>query len=243
MDKGIESSIRCLVVDDEPLAVRLLEKHIGQFPQLELVAGCWNAIEAFEVLKREPVDLIFLDIQMPGLTGIDFVKSLQNPPAVIFTTAYREYAVESYELDVIDYLLKPITMDRFFRAINKYMDRQTSGPATPSSPHSTDSKEEPHIFVNTNRRYVKVLYEEVEYVESLKDYIRIHTSEKTITTKDKISDFEKKLPDYFMRVHRSFIVNTHKITAYTAQDIEVGQKEIPIGISYKQVVMKYLQGR
>lgn len=243
MDKGIDRKIRCLVVDDEPLAIRLLENHIQQFPQLELVASSWNAIEAFDVLKKEAIDLIFLDIQMPGLSGIDFLKSLNNPPAVIFTTAYREYAVESYELDVIDYLLKPVTMDRFFRSINKYLDRQTSS-STPTAPHSPSTPtEEDHIFVNTNRKYVKILFDEVTYVESLKDYVRIHTTEQSITTKDKISEFEKKLPDYFLRVHRSFIVNTGKISAYTAYDIEIGKKEIPIGISYKQVVMNYLQGR
>ena len=241
MDKGVENKILCLVVDDEPLAVRLMEKHIQQIPQLHLVASCWNAIEAFEVLKKEPVDLIFLDIQMPVLTGIDFVKSLQNPPSIIFTTAYREYAVESYELDVVDYLLKPITMDRFFKSINKYLDRAERSSSSVSQTNPVEAGEDSFIYVNTNRRYVKVLFEEVLYVESCKDYVRIFMTGKSIMTKEKISEFVEKLPGYFLRIHRSYIVNTRKIGAYTANDIEIDGKEIPIGISYKQQVMAFLQ--
>lgn len=241
MDRGIDKKVRCLLVDDEPLALRLLEKHLRQFPQFHLVAGCSNAIEAFEVLKQEPVDLIFLDIQMPVLTGIDFVKSLQNRPSIIFTTAYREYAVESYELDVVDYLLKPVTIDRFFKAINKYLNRTESLPAKVSQTILTGSDEDQFIYVTTNRRHVKVSFESVLYVESVKDYVRIHTPDKRIMTKERISAFVEKLPDYFIRIHRSYIVNTRKITAYTAHDIEIGGKEIPIGISYKQKVMEVLQ--
>jgi len=240
MDKQLDQKIRCLVVDDEPLAMRLLEKHILQFPQLELAGSCWNAIEAFEVLKKEAVDLIFLDIQMPGLTGLDFVRSLQHPPAVIFTTAYREYAVESYELDVVDYLLKPITIDRFFRSLNKYLDRTGNAPVAtkPSAPAS--STEDAFIFVNVNRKYVKVLFHEILYIESLKDYIRIHLPGQSIMTKDKISEFEHKLPGHFLRIHRSYIINTQKISAFTAHDIEIEGKEIPIGVSYKKLVMAFL---
>jgi len=241
MDKGIDRKVRCLVVDDEPLAKGLLEKHLQQFPQFHLVASCGNAIEAFEVLKREPIDLIFLDIQMPVLTGIDFVKSLQNPPGIIFTTAYREYAVESYELDVVDYLLKPITFDRFFKAVNKYLHRTESFSPKISRTNATGSGEEAFIYVNTNRRHVKVSFESVQYVESVKDYVRIHTSGKSIITKESISAFVEKLPDYFIRIHRSYIVNTRKITAYTTHDIEIEGKEIPIGISYKQKVMEVLE--
>ena len=235
--------IRCLVVDDEPLAAGLIEKHLLKFNQFELVASCWNAMEAFEVLKREKIDLIFLDIQMPVLSGIDFVRSLRHPPSIIFVTAYRDYAAESYELDVVDYLVKPITFDRFFRSINKYLAQveNTVQQKTIKATKTSEPDDLSFIYVNTNRRYVKVLFEEVEYIESLKDYIRIHTIRETITTKDKISDFEKKVPDYFLRVHRSFIVNTKSITAFTTHDIEIGNKEIPIGVSYKQVVFNFLK--
>ncbi|GGG19139.1 DNA-binding response regulator [Dokdonia pacifica] len=231
---------KCIVVDDEPLAIELLEGHIRQFAQLELVATCWNAIEAFEIVKNTPVDIIFLDIQMPGLSGIQFVKSLQNPPAIIFTTAYREYAVESYELDVIDYLLKPITMDRFFKSITKYFDK-VGDPIIQKETLSTTVTEDDHIYVNTNRKYVKVVFKEVLYVESIKDYVRIHLEKESISTKEKISVFEQKVPSYFMRTHRSYMVNTNKITSYTMQDIEIGEIEIPIGISYKKEVIKKLQ--
>ena len=231
---------KCIVVDDEPLAIELLEGHIRQFAQLELVATCWNAIEAFEIVKNTPVDIIFLDIQMPGLSGIQFVKSLQNPPAIIFTTAYREYAVESYELDVIDYLLKPITMDRFFKSITKYFDKVGS-PTIQKVASPTVTNEDDHIYVNTNRKYAKIVFKEVLYVESIKDYVRIHLEKESISTKEKISVFEQKVPSYFMRTHRSYMVNTHKITSYTMQDIEIGEIEIPIGISYKKEVIKKLQ--
>ncbi|WP_299762928.1 LytTR family DNA-binding domain-containing protein [uncultured Dokdonia sp.] len=236
----MSKKVTCIVVDDEPLAIELLEGHIRQFTQLELIATCWNAIEAFEIVKNTPVDIIFLDIQMPGLSGIQFVKSLQNPPAIIFTTAYREYAVESYELDVIDYLLKPITMDRFFKSITKYFDKIGSPTIHKESVKATVVEDE-YMYVNTNRKYVKITFEEVLYVESIKDYVRIHLENESISTKDKISLFEQKVPSYFMRVHRSYMVNTHKITSYTMQDIEIGAIEIPIGISYKKLVMKILQ--
>jgi len=237
----MSKKIRCLVVDDEPLAIKLLEKHIQQFSQLELVASCWNAVQAFEILKTKEIDLIFLDIQMPGLNGIEFVKSLQHPPAIIFTTAYREYAVESYELDVVDYLLKPITFNRFFKSINKFFDKNNNKEITSSSSPLTAEAAESFIYVNTNRRFVKIQFEKVWYVESLKDYVRIHTEEQKIMTKDKISEFEKKLPDYFIRIHRSFIINTKKITAFTQHDIEINGEEIPIGISYKKEVIAFLK--
>lgn len=241
MDKAIVKKIHCLVVDDEPLAAELLEKHIGKFSQLHLVASCWNAMEAFEVLKREAIDLLFLDIQMPGITGIDFIRSLQDPPGVILTTAYRDYAVESYELNVIDYLLKPITIERFFKSINKYFDSLAHASATAVRTTHTEGEKDDVIYVNANRKHVKIRFREVLFAESLKDYVCIHIPGQRIMTKDKISTFEKKLPAYFLRVHRSYIVNTQKITAYTAHDIEIDGHEIPIGISYKKEVMRFFR--
>jgi len=239
----MKQKINCLVVDDEPLAAGLLEKHIQQFSQLNLVGSCWNAIQAFEMLKQESIDLIFLDIQMPGLNGIEFVRSLQNPPGIIFTTAYRDYAVESYELDVVDYLLKPITINRFFKSINKYLTKleQAKPNVVSQVTPKQETTEEAFIYVNTNRKHVKIAFHKISYVESLKDYICIHLGQEQVITKDKISEFEQKLPSYFLRIHRSFIINTKKITAYTAHDIEMNEKEIPIGISYKKIVMDFLQ--
>lgn len=232
--------IRCLIVDDEPLAAGLIKKHIEQIPQLTCVGTCWNALEAFEVLKTEPVDLIFLDIQMPVLNGLEFIKSLPHRPGIILTTAYREYALEGFELDVTDYILKPITFERFFRAVNKFLDKHSKAVGE-SNPVKKEAEEEEFIYVNTNRKHVKVLFKEVLFIESLKDYIRIHTPEKSITTKEKISDFAQILPDYFLRVHRSFIVNTRKVSAYSAHDIEISDQEIPIGISYKKEVMAFFR--
>ena len=231
---------KCVIIDDEPLAIELIKNHISQFSNLEIVATCNNAMQGFEVLKSKEVDLIFLDIQMPMLTGIEFLKSLSNPPKVIFTTAYREYAIESYELEIVDYLLKPISFDRFFKAVNKYFKTVQSKTIVVAAESKMDGTTN-HIYVNMNKKHHKILFEDILYAESLKDYVRIHTTESTIVTKDKISDFEEKLPSYFFRTHRSYIVNSQKITAFTAQDIEIGNIEIPIGISYKQNVMEFLK--
>ena len=234
------TTINCLIVDDEPLAIKLLETHIAQIPQLEVIGTCQNPIEAFELLKKEKVDLLFLDIQMPLMTGIDFVKSLQSVPSIIFTTAYREYAVESYELEVVDYLLKPISFTRFFKAINKFINNQQSTLSSQEK-EAAPIEASDSMFVNANKKHIKILFEDILYVESIKDYVRIHTNQQRIVTKDKISDFEQKLPPPFLRVHRSFIVNTQQISAFTAHDIEIGQIEIPIGGSYKQKVFKILK--
>lgn len=232
----MSASVRCLIVDDEPLALTLMKAHIEQVPQLELVGTCQNALAAFEILKTEKVDLLFLDIQMPVLTGIEFVKSLQEPPAVIFTTAHREYALEGYELNVVDYLLKPIAFIRFFKAINKYLDSRSQ--QIPSSPKTEEPPK--YIFVNVNKKNLRLAFADILYVESLKDYLRIVSKSQSVVTKGTISAFEQSLPDHFCRVHRSYIVNLEEITAYTQQDIEIGEKEIPIGLSYKQGLMAKL---
>ncbi|MGD1890302.1 MAG: LytR/AlgR family response regulator transcription factor [Cyclobacteriaceae bacterium] len=237
-----DSKINCLVVDDEPLAANLLKRHIDQFPQLHLVATCENAIEALNWFQKESIDLLFLDIQMPGIDGMKFARSLQHSPSIIFTTAYRDYAVESYELDVVDYLLKPITIERFFKSISKYLNQVENSESSQVSVEEAGMDIlDQFMYVNTNRKFVKVLFNEVLYVESLKDYVSIYLPEQRIVTKDKISEFESKLPSYFLRIHRSYLVNTQKITAYTKHDIEIGEKEIPIGVSYKREVIEFLQ--
>lgn len=228
---------RCLIIDDEPLAAELIADHFEKIPQLELVKSCHNAIEALEIITNQQIDLLFMDIQMPMITGIEFMKSLNKPPKVIFTTAYREYAIESYELDVVDYLLKPISFDRFFKAISKY---QSTIETKITQPETVDDVHD-YMYINANKKYHKVMYSDILYVESIKDYLRIHTINNSIITKQKISDIEQKLPSYFLRIHRSYIVNTQKVTAFTAKDIEIGNIEIPIGISYKQKVNSVLQ--
>ncbi|MEQ9402659.1 MAG: LytTR family DNA-binding domain-containing protein [Cyclobacteriaceae bacterium] len=235
-------SIRCLIVDDEPLACEVLQSYIERVETLELAGICNNAITAFDLLKREPIDLLFLDIQMPKLTGIEFLKALNPVPKVIFTTAYREYAVESYELDVDDYLLKPIAFDRFLKAVNKIVE---NGNHT----HQTDSTEPaeedpPYLFLKADRKMVKVFLKDIQYIESLKDYVRIKTSDgREIVSLQKISYLEQKLPeDCFLRIHRSYIIPINKIEAFSSTSVEIGGKEIPVGRNYKPQVQKVLNG-
>jgi two-component system LytT family response regulator len=226
--------IRCLLVDDEPLAISLLEKHIAQLDFLTVTATCPNALKALDALRSQDIDLLFLDIQMPGLSGIDFLKTVKNVPKTIITTAYREFALEGYDLDVIDYLLKPITFDRFFKAIERYL----RGSVSPVIPAETATG---YIFIKSGYQQIKVELAGILYIESVKDYIKVHNTQKEIIAKFKISEIEAELAGKgFLRVHRSFIVNLKNITAFNANDIIIGTAEIPIGESYKSSVLKRL---
>ncbi len=233
--------IKCLIVDDEPLALDVLEAYIDRLDDLELVGRLDNAVEAFNVLQKEEVELLFLDIQMPKLTGIDLLKNISDPPQVIFTTAYRDYALQGYELDVVDYLLKPISFDRFLRAVNKVI-QQSSRDSSPASATTEDlDSGEAHIYLKSDKKMVKIPLADILYIESLKDYIRVFTPEKNVTAYQRISFMEEKLPSHkFIRVHRSFIVNLDKVDAYSTPSVEVGGKEIPIGRNYRQDVLKAL---
>lgn len=231
--------IRCVIIDDEPLAIEVIKSHLGQLKDLSLVATFNNPVEALNTIKSENIDLLFLDIEMPLLTGIDFLKTMSNAPKVIFTTAYRHYALEGYELNVIDYLLKPIAFNRFFQAINKYK-AQVKLPESKEPVAQNDILND-HIYVNANKKFIKIRFEEILYIESIKDYVRIHLASNSVVTKDTISSYEDKLPSQFLRIHRSFIVNTKKLTAFTKVDVEIGEKEIPIGASYKEKVLLFLK--
>ena len=216
-------NINCLIVDDEPLAIELLETHISQFPQLKLVASCENAINAQLVLQSQEVDLIFLDIEMPLLKGNHFLKGLSHPPAVIITTAYREYAIEGYELNVVDYLLKPITFDRFFSAIEKF-----------SKQYANRQKPGDHIFVQSGNKHIKLLLNDILFIESNKDYITIHLGNSAdVCLKHNISAFQNVLDSRFLRLHRSFIINKDKITSFARFSAWINTIEIPVGDSYK----------
>lgn len=219
----------CLIIDDEPLARELIETYLEKLPDFNLIASCKSALEASTILSNTKIDLLFLDIEMPQIKGIDFFKTLAYKPKVIFTTAYREYAVDGFELNAVDYLLKPIFFERFFSAIQKFnnsintLDKNTK---------NTDLHD--FIFVSKSKKQIKILFKEVLYIESLKDYIKIHyKNNNTITIKESISSFEKRIDNRFIRIHRSYIVNKNKITAYTKHDLEIGEIEIPIGNSYK----------
>lgn len=226
---------KCLIVDDEELARELIATHVQQLPDFEIVALCASAIEASSILKKERVDLLFLDIEMPVLKGTEFLKNLVNKPKVIFTTAHREYAIESYELNVVDYLLKPIVFNRFFKAIEKFLETQI----VVETFHQKEKTS--HIFVQSNKKNIKVLLDDILYIESIKDYIKIHTTNERLVIKHGISAFEDKLDDRFVRVHRSYIVNSNKVTAFTKQDIEIGNIEVPIGDMYKKIALERLK--
>ena len=232
--------MKCLIVDDEPLAIEVIESYIDRLDDFEIVAKCSNALKAFEILQKQQVDVIFLDIQMPKLTGIEFLKSLQNPPKVIFTTAYRDYAIESYEWDVADYLLKPISFDRFLKAVSKlYKENKATVSIAPAAQGTV--KEEPYIYLKVDKKMVKILLQDILYIESLKDYVRIKTTGKTVVTHQKISYLEEKLPEEcFMRIHRSYIVSLSKVESYSPTVIEVPSQALPIGRNYKNQVLTAL---
>lgn len=230
--------IKCLVVDDEPLAIRLIEKHIAKIDNLEVVATCNTALKAFEILNLQKIDLMFIDIKMPNITGIEFLKNLKNPPKTILTTAYRDYAIEGYDLGVVDYLLKPITFERFLKAVDKFLSETAK-----IEVKSKESVPDDFILVKSGIKNYKINMNDIVYIESLKDYIKINmVGDKNITSKYKIGDIQQELnEDNFLRIHRSFIINTAKITAFTMNEIEVSNIEIPIGASYKEDVLLYLK--
>ena len=240
---SVNQKIKCLIVDDEPPAIDVLVKYIEAVDDLELSATCSNAIEALGAIKHSSIDLLFLDIQMPQLLGTDFVRTLKNPPKVIFTTAYRKFAIEGFELDAVDYLLKPISFERFLKAVNKVL--QTTFQATSNS-HQFDThgsnNADNYIYFRTDRKMVKVFLDDILYVESLKDYIKVITTSKQIITKQGISALEEMLPpDQFLRIHRSYLVAIKQIDSYTADDIQIGEKELPIGRMYHHEVVKTLK--
>ena len=229
--------VRCLLVDDEPHALTILKTYIRAVPSFEVVAECQHALAAFEFCQQHQVDLIFLDIQMPQLTGIDLIKSLPTPPSVIFTTAHRDYALEGFELGVIDYLLKPISMDRFLKAVYRVTQKHQI-----EFDESHFPSTERFLYFRADRKMNKVLLNDILFIESLKDYVKIVTLKGQLITKQSISSVEEMLPeDDFIRIHRSFIIALGKIDSYTNTDIYVGKAELPIGPLYKHEIGKRLR--
>ncbi|HUC82162.1 MAG TPA: LytTR family DNA-binding domain-containing protein [Flavisolibacter sp.] len=233
-----ENTIQCLIVDDEPLARDVLRRYIEMVPSLTLSGQCANAIEAMGFLQQQKVDLLFLDIHMPQIKGIDLLKILSHPPKVIFTTAHAEYALEGYELDAVDYLLKPIQFERFLKAVSKAFHQvRPAGTGTPMEA----PKKEAYIYLRADRKMVKVLLQDIFYVESMKDYVKVYTANGTIVTKQSITAMEAMLPEQtFIRTHRSFIASIEKIKSFTPELIEIEKAEIPIGKLYRNNVLKVL---
>jgi two-component system, LytTR family, response regulator len=226
------SKIKCIIVEDEPLAVKVLADYVAQVPFLELGGAFKDAILATDYLRNHPVDLIFLDIHLPKLKGMAFLKTLSNPPAVIITTAYHQYAVEGFDLNVTDYLLKPIEFERFLVAVNKVKSAHRGVEPPPSSAGVKD-----YLFVNVQKKKVKLLFSEIVYIESQREYIRIVTTRGEYLSKMSTHEIEALLPpQLFKRIHRSFIVSVSKINAYTAEEVEVSGVSLPIGRGYRDVL-------
>jgi len=229
----------CIIVEDEPIAAEVLEDYIRQVPFLKLKKICSDAIYAMEMLQNEPVDLIFLDIHLPKLKGLDFVKTLKHPPRIIITSAYQEYALQGYELNVVDYLLKPVEFSRFLTAVNKLKQQDTTKANQPV-PLATEDR--PHLFFNVNKKHVKIYLDDILYIESLREYVKITTRDKAILTKIQLGEIEEMLAtNNFLRVHRSFIVSKNKIESFSPSEIEINGTQIPVGRNYKELVMANLQ--
>ena len=231
--------INCLLIDDEPIALDILASYVRQVEALELVGRCRSAVEAFTVLQSKSVDLLFVDIQMPQLSGLDLLRTLPNPPKAIITSAYREYALEGYELDVLDYLIKPVPFDRFLKAVSKIVaHRPVVAPPGPAP------GEEPFIFVKEDRRLIRLLLRDIISLESLRDYVKIRTTTQEIVTRHTISYYEELLPsEQFIRIHRSFIVAIAQIRVITETHLELPGQTLTIGRNYKQQVFERLQVR
>jgi DNA-binding LytR/AlgR family response regulator len=234
-------TIRCLIIDDEPPAREIIRRYITDIPSLELVGECSNALEALVLLQQTTIDLLFLDIRLPQLNGNDFLKALQHPPGVIFTSAFPDYALEGYELDAVDYLLKPIRFERFIKAINKAF-LLTGHKAMPEqAPLREEQQQDSFVYFRADRKMVKVMLKDILYIESMKDYVKVVMTEGSLITKQSITSVEAMLPDkLFIRSHRSFIVSLDRIRTFTSELIEIDKTEIPIGKLYRNALMKAL---
>lgn len=244
--------IKTIIVDDEPLALDVLETYVQQIPDLELVARCNNALEANEFLTKNEVDLMFLDIEMPKLGGLEFLKILNIRPYVIITTAYPNYAVEGFELNVVDYMLKPISLDRFMKSVNKVREKlelkQGKAAASPKNDGNSGSNSEDYIFVKSDKKFVRIHYSDIQYIEGLKDYVIIRTRDGRVIALQTMKSLETKLPDdIFIRVHRSYIININFIDAVVGNTVEMTEdgklKMIPVGKNYKDELVKIIEDR
>ena len=233
--------MRCLLIDDEPPALQILQSHIDQISGLEIVGKCGNAVDAIDLLHRKTVDVMFLDIKMPKIIGTEFLRNLSHPPKVIFVTAYREFAVEGFELDAIDYLVKPVSFERFLKAIDRL--RRNSGQQAVGEHKLYKPNPDAFIYLKIGRVRQKIFVEDILFIESWKDYIQIHfTDGKNLIVKQAISAIENLLSDHmFLRVHRSYIVSLNKISGYNSASLQLGSTEIPVGRLYKQNVNRQLQ--
>ena len=231
------ANVNCIIIEDEKPAQEVLKSFIAKTEWINLKGVFGDAVEALDFLKRHDVDLIFLDIQIPGITGLEFLKIIKNPPQIIITTAYSQYAIEAFELDVRDYLMKPFSFDRFLKSVNRITPAPDMAQVHQLQKITTEKS---FAFFNVNKVMVKVMFDDILYVESMREYVYIHLPENKVITKIGIGEFEKLLTRNFLRVHRSFLVNTNKITAYTAEEIFINKISVPIGTNYKKLVETFL---
>ncbi|HEY2347824.1 MAG TPA: LytTR family DNA-binding domain-containing protein [Puia sp.] len=232
--------IRCIIIEDERLAQDVIKNHLERSGRFNLLGTYRNAPEAKEALERETVDLIFLDIQLPGMTGLNFLRSLTNPPLVVFTTSYPEYALESYEFNVIDYLLKPVSYERFTKTIDKIIEGKIF--KTPDAEVKSASRD--HIFIRSEGKFFRISFSNIIYIEGMKDYLKIHTSDHVIVTHQTMVDMENLLPvRNFMRIHKSYIVSISYIKAVFGNSVDMGKAQLPIGLNYKERIMSFVTGK
>ena len=234
--------LTCLIVEDEPLARNLLTEYVSKISDLRLVEACSSPLVALEILRKQHIDILFLDIQMPELTGISFLKVLQNKPYVILTTAYSQYALEGYEHDVVDYLLKPITFERFLRAVDKVNQRiQSPSKSVSETPQKSAAD---FVFVKDGTKLVKIQLGDILYVEGLKDYVAIHTKSQKVVTLQRMKSLEDQLPsDRFIRIHHSFIVAVHAIDAVHKGEVKIGTAMLPVSESYRKSFREFIEGK
>jgi len=233
-----ENTIACLIVDDEPVAREVIATHVSKIPNINIVKSCGNAIDAFNILRENKIDLVFLDINMPEISGISFAKSINKNIKIIFTTAYRDYAVEGFELQAVDYLLKPISFDRLLKAVNNYYEKYTN-----EKNHEVGAVDiNDFMFVRADRRMIKIDFDTIIYIESYSDYLKIHLETETIVTRQTISAIEAKLPsNQFLRIHRSYIIALKNITSFSNEEIVVNKKSLSISRSYRKEVLAVLE--
>lgn len=228
------SSVNCLILDDEPIARDIIKAHVSKVTGWQVVGSCQRAAEAYEILLNETVDVIFLDIEMPGTTGIDFLKSLKKPPLVVFTTAYHQYAVDGFDLNIADYLLKPITIDRFLQAVEKVKQLLQST--------ATEETEASHCFIKHEGKLVKIQFDDIAYIQAEKDFSSLYLSNEKLFVSMHLKMFEDLLPSHsFTRVHRSYIIPHGKVEAINGNTVQINGAEIPIGSSYKAALFKALK--
>lgn len=231
--------MRCLLIDDEPLALDVLRTYISSTTMLEVAGECSHAVAAFEVLQTQKIDLIFLDVNLPMLSGIEFLRALPEPPAVIITSAHKDFAVDGFEIGIVDYLLKPFSFERFMRAVYRALSMESNGHESTSHAQSSER----FIYVRADRKMIKVILKDVLYIESLKDYARIFLTDGQVITKQKISALEAMLPDStFLRIHRSFIINASRISSFSSSSVFINKIELPVGPLFKNETMKRLTG-